>query len=57
MLHLLATLVGKNSIYKINLPQTTIGNYWISDKSGEIEKKLINIEGKDGNWQITSIII
>lgn len=38
MLHLLATLVGKNSIYKINLPQTTIGNYWISDKSGEIEK-------------------
>ncbi len=51
---MLATLVGKNTIYKINLPQTTIGNYWISDKSEEIEKKLINIEGTNGNWQITS---
>lgn len=51
---MLVTLIGKNSIYKINLPQTTIGNYWISDKSEEIERKLVNIEGTNGNWQITS---
>ena len=49
---MLVTLIGKNSVYKIKLPQTPIGNYWISDKDSKIEKKLINIEGRDGNWQI-----
>lgn len=48
---MLVTLVGKNSIYKIVLPQLTVGNYWITNDKG---KKLVNIEGKDGNWQITS---
>lgn len=48
------TLIGKNSMHKIILPQTVVGNYWISDKNGENEKKLVNIEGKDGKWQIVS---
>ena len=49
---MLVTLIGKKSIYNIKLPQTPIGNYWISDKSEEVERKLVNIEGRDGNWQI-----
>ena len=48
------TLIGKKSIYKITLPQTPIGNYWISDKSGPKEKKLINIDGQNGYWQVKS---
>lgn len=52
---MLVTLIGRsNMLYKITLPQTTVGNYWLSDKSGESEKKLINIEGVNGNWQISS---
>ena len=47
-------LIGKNKIHKIILPQIKIGNYWITDNSKDIEKKLVNIEGKDGEWQITS---
>ena len=54
MKRLLVTLIGKNAMHKIILPQTTIGNYWISDKTGRQEKKLVNIEGKDGNWIIAS---
>lgn len=41
-------------MYKIVLPQIAIGNYWISDTKGEKEKKLVNIESEDGNWQIVS---
>ena len=43
MKRLLVTLIGKNAMHKIILPQTTIGNYWISDKTGRQEKKLVNI--------------
>ena len=51
---MLVTLIGKSSIHKIVLPQTIVGNYWITDKTGEKEKKLVNIEGKSGNWQVVS---
>lgn len=51
---MLVTLIGKNTIYKLNLPKTAIGDYWISDKTEDNEKKLVNIEGKSGNWKITS---
>jgi len=51
---LLVTLVGNGKMYKLILPENPIGNYWLSDKSTELEKKLINVEGKEGNWQITS---
>ena len=46
------TLIGNKEIYSIVLPQNPVGNYWISDNKSEIEKKLINIEGKDGKWKI-----
>lgn len=51
---MLVTLIGNDSIYKITLPQNVVGNYWISDKRGNTEKKLVNIEGVNGEWQITS---
>lgn len=41
-------------MYRIALPQTPIGNYWITDENGDNERKLVNIEGKDGKWQIVS---
>ena len=50
---MLVTLIRKNNINKIILPQIVFGNYWINDKIN-VDKKLINIEGKDGFWQITS---
>ena len=49
---MLVTLIGKKNIHKIILPSNPIGNYWITDKTSGVEKKLVNIEGKEGNWQI-----
>jgi len=46
---LIAVLIGKNVIYKTTLPEFVRGNYSIND---EKEKKLINIESINGNWQI-----
>ena len=54
MRFLQVVLIGKHVIQKVVLPQVAIGSYWISDKSKGMEKKLINIEGKDGSWQILS---
>lgn len=51
---LVVTLIGKNSIHKVALREVAIGDYWLSDKSSEVERKLINIEGRNGNWQIVS---
>ena len=45
---MLLTLIGKNTMDKLMLPKIAIGNYWLSDR----EKKLINIEGRDGNWRL-----
>lgn len=50
---MLVALIGKNRIYKIVLPQTAIGNYWLTDGT-EKERKLINIEGIKGKWYVTS---
>jgi len=52
--NLQVTLIGKKELYRINLPNMPIGNYWLSDKKGKEEKKLISIEGIDGKWQILS---
>ena len=51
---MLVTLIGKKNIYKLVLPSNPVGNYWICDKEQGSEKKLVNIEGKDGNWQIVT---
>lgn len=50
---MLVTLIGKNKIYKMTLPQIPVGNYWLTDNS-EKERKLINIEGINGKWYATS---
>lgn len=49
---MLLTLIGKNSVNKLNLPQEVMGNYWLYDKSSG--RKMINIENVDNNWQIQS---
>ncbi len=46
---MLITLIGKNIIYKLVLPRTAIGNYWVSDSNS---RKILNIEGNGKNWQI-----
>ena len=51
---MIVTLIGKNSMNKITLPQNAVGNYWLSDRTEDKEKKLINIEGRAGNWMVTS---
>lgn len=51
---MIVSLIGRNNIYKVTLPQTPVGNYWITDNNGENEKKLLNIEGQGGHWQVTS---
>ena len=51
---MLVTLIGKDCVHKIVLPKEPLGSYWISDKSGENERKLINIEEDNGKWQIVS---
>ena len=48
---MIATLIGKNTMYKVTLPEFIRGNYSINDKN---DKKLINIESINGNWQIVS---
>lgn len=49
---MIAVLIGKNVIYKTNLPENISGNYTINDKNG---KKLINIQSRNGEyWQINS---
>ena len=54
MSFLLVTLIGKNGIHKIRLPQNPIGNYWLKDETQEVSQKLVNIEGIDDNWQIVT---
>ena len=49
---MLVTLIGKSGIHKIVLPKTPIGNYWLCDNTHDKKTNLINIEGKNGNWQI-----
>ena len=50
---MLVTLIRRNIISKIVLPQIVFGNYWLNDQIDK-DRKLLNIEGKDGCWQITS---
>lgn len=51
---MLITLVGNNTMYKMTLPDNAEGDYWITDKSGKEELKLVNIKSYKGNWIIVS---
>lgn len=46
------TLIGKKFLYKVVLPKVPIGNYWLTDKTKEKERKLVNIEGQGSAWII-----
>lgn len=48
---MLVALIGKNTIYKINLPNIIAGTYYLLN---EANKKIINIDGIDGKWKINS---
>ena len=49
------SLIKKNRIQGLILPETVIGNYWITDidENGN-ERNLINIEARDGKWILVS---
>ena len=47
-------LIGKDKYLKLILPEIPLGSYWINDNTEETEKKLINVEGKNGKWQIST---
>ena len=51
---MLVTLIGKEQLFSVVLPQNKVGSYWICDNTSEIEKKLVNIEGKNDTWQIST---
>lgn len=46
---MLVTLIGHEEMNKIVLPKLIVGNYWLGD---EKNNKIINIEGKNGQWEI-----
>ena len=48
---MIVSLIGRNIIFKQKLPISTVGNYWINNNDG---KKLLNIEGNNENWYISS---
>ncbi len=41
-------------MHKIILPQVSSGNYILNDQYGNTNKRMLEIESKDGKWQITS---
>ena len=47
-------LIGKDKFLKLVLPEVPRGSYWINDNTEETEKKLVNVEGKNGKWQIST---
>lgn len=51
---MLVVLIGEGKMHKIILPQVPSGNYIMYDKDESIDRRLIEIEGRDGIWQITS---
>ena len=51
---MVVTLIGKEKLQKLILPSTPEGSYWINERAEKGEKKLLNIEGANDNWQIVS---
>ena len=50
---MIVALIGKNIFCKTVLPKVPIGNYWLTDGLDN-DRKLINIEGINGNWFVRS---
>lgn len=45
---MIVSLIGKNKICKVNLPENVEGNYWLNYN----QEKLINIKARNEKWQI-----
>lgn len=54
---MLVTLMSREKLYGILLPEKVRGRYWIEDTAMEItnpSRKMIGIEGEDGVWKISA---
>jgi DNA segregation ATPase FtsK/SpoIIIE, S-DNA-T family len=51
---MIVTLINKESIHTITLPEKIRGQYWIYDPNSKLSKKLIGIEGINGEWILKS---
>lgn len=52
---MLISLIKKNKIRNLILPNNIYGNYWVTDYiSNNQEQNLINIEAFEGNWKLNS---
>lgn len=51
---MIVTLLNKESITSITLPEKIRGQYWITDPKAGTQKKLISIEGINGEWILKS---
>lgn len=51
---MILTLIKRESIHSITLPEKIRGQYWIDDAAKNKTKKLIGIEGMDGEWILKS---
>lgn len=51
---MLVVLIGEGKMHKVILPQVPSGSYIINDKYSNINRRLLEIESRDGKWQITS---
>lgn len=49
---MLVTVIGKKRLNRIILPNEVTGNYTVTDQNSG--KKIVNIEGNNGNWEIKS---
>ncbi len=51
---MLVVLIGEGKMHKIILPQVPSGNFMIDDEYEKTNRRLLEIESKDGKWQIKS---
>ena len=49
---MIVRLFNSNKIFKLDLPETIMGNFWITDET--TDEKLVNIIGQNGKWIIVS---
>ncbi|WP_053598430.1 type VII secretion protein EssC [Bacillus sp. FJAT-18017] len=51
---MIVTLINKERLNSITLPEKVTGQYWIHQSIGNSSKKLIGIEGVNGEWILKS---
>lgn len=52
---MIVTLITKDRIYSISLPERVSGQYWLSDTDGQGHpRKVLNAEGLEDAWVLQS---